>query len=816
MTDYFPPLVLMLVRWTLLLALAWGVQFMLRRKHARWRQILWRGVLVSGAAMAVLPLLKLPHVEIMIGQPPRVRDNMMAVAAEPAMKTSAAPTAVTASGEVAVAAAATPSATPMPVRPTSRLTYPLTLAQTLLLIWATGAALGAIRLMVHHRRLIRLRGGSLPADAGLASDLKAVRDSLNVRQPVEVRIARRNSSPFLCGMRRPLILVPAALSAGLSAEQRSALLAHEVAHVRRNDIFWCMAFRGATALLWFHPLMWKVAGAHELACEQEADRLAAGGEEKRGDYARLLAQVALRVLTIAPGEPRLALSMSSQIAGRVEYLKRPLSTAWRRRHTMAAAGMATGLFLAAAGCEFTTRGPIDVNAPIEFKKVEVVVKDEAGKPIEGVVITPNGFRVKGIHSADAYGWYAKRFGAPVPASTDVEGKAWVQYPVMGIPAEQELTGALILNVERAGYCRADVQTYYIDKPNNVVVMKRSGEIDVSAVFGAQRVPVTDLVVNMSGGRDADWEKRPDGQMMNTKVEPGDRVLQLMGKRDNGEIAFSAGRVVHVEREKTTREVVEMVPGIRVEGRIDASIPRPITNGVVFIGVRPPQFPVKEIVQEYYAAAEKYGYMYFWHTWRPINADGTFVFEAVPPGEADMTAVGDGFVSKSEGDFRNRMPDGSIEKQSAMEHGFVVPQAFALTAPRTSINLLAEPSATLEATVKTRGGKPVEDAAVYLNPNIIRLPGGLFGIMRGSSEAPYKVLDPLPLARFSAKTDKDGKATIRNFPGMGELLFLEHPDYQLELREPSRDRVVRMKFSPGVTTTANLTVESKGWSFIGLR
>jgi hypothetical protein len=41
-----------------------------------------------------------------------------------------------------------------------------------------------------------------------------------------------------------------------------------------------------------------------------------------------------------------------------------------------------------------------------------VVQDEDGKPIEGATILPDGFRVKGIHGADAYGWNKKLFGPP--------------------------------------------------------------------------------------------------------------------------------------------------------------------------------------------------------------------------------------------------------------------------------------------------------------------------------------------------------------------------------------------------------------------
>jgi hypothetical protein len=515
-------------------------------------------------------------------------------------------------------------------------------------------------------------------------------------------------------------------------------------------------------------------------------------------------------------EFRLALGASSQIARRLESLKHPRLKPWNRRGTLAASGLAMVLFLLAGAVDLTTGQAVDPNAPVEFKKVLVNVKDESGKPVAGAVVTPTGFRVKGIHSADAYGWNTRRFGAPVPAVADAAGNAWVSYPVMGIPEEQELTGAIMFHVDHPGFCMADVQTYYIDGLNDAVVMKRSGTLDVEAVMGDKQV--IDVVVNLSGARGDQWEKTAAGHLLNSRLEPGDHILQLMGRLDSGEIVYSAAKTVHVEREKSTNERIEMGPGIRVEGRIDPAIPRPIVNGRVFISVRPPQIAALPVIQDYYAQQEKYGNMAFWHTWRPINPDGTFVFESVPSGEADVAALGDGFVSKSEGVFKNRMPDGALEAKNATDSGFVIPQAFPLTAPRTAITLLAEPSATIQVIVKTRAGEPVVGADLFANPNIVRMSGsGLFGVMRSSSEVPFNTPAPIPAHPFTAKTDEEGRATLHDLPGHLTSIFLEHPDYQLELQSPNgiRNRMLKLKLSPGETESANLTVERKGTSFIGV-
>ncbi len=713
MNAYFPPLVMLLLRWTLLLALAWGIHCVLRNRHARWRQMLWRGVLVSAVVIAFLPVVPIPLLQIAIGQSPSSTEPARLLASDALPENPAGSSAIP-------AAAAKPAATPQTaalVTPASPhpLRYPFTLGQTLLILWIIGATLGIARLAVFYVLLQRLRNAAHPAEPPLVAEMDALRAPLRLRRPVDLRISDQIASPFLCGWRPPGILIPAALAAELSSRERTILFAHELAHLRRRDLFWCTAWRVVLAIFWFHPFAWKIPTAHELACEQEADRIASEGLENRSAYARFLARIALQVLAMPTAESRLALSASSQIAGRLAYLKTAAPSTWTRGKSAAACTLAVALLLLAAGCDLTARKPIDVGAPIQFKKVMVEVHDEFGKPIAGAVVQPNGFRVKGIHSPDAYGWSTKLFGPPVPATTNADGEAWVAYPVMGIPEEQELTGALFFDVDRDGFCTADVQTYYIDQPNDTIILKRSGTLDVFAWIGPGHIPVTDLVATLSGGRPGDWDKRPDGHFVDAKSAPGEHVLQLAGKLSSGEMVFSEGVLVTADRGKTNALSVEMKPGIRVEGRIDAGIPRPIANGRVFIGIRPPQFPVNRIVEDYYAPSEKYGGMNFWHTYRTINPDGTFVFESVPPGEADVVAVGDGFTSKSQGEFVNRMPDGSIEKWDPAAPEIVIPQAFPLTAPVTALNLLAGPSATLEVTAKNKSGKPIEGAQIFLKP-----------------------------------------------------------------------------------------------------
>ena len=228
------------------------------------------------------------------------------------------------------------------------------------------------------------------------------------------------------------------------------------------------------AVCWFHPFVWQIPAAHNLACEQEADRVASGQLADQDSYAQLLARLALRVLALPAVETKLTLNGSSQIAWRLNHLGKKGMDAWNWKYSVAGFGLVGLLFLMTAGCEFskTSPTPSQSSTKVEFKEVLVVVQDEDGKPIEGATISPSGFRVKGIHGADAYGWNKKLFGPPVKAITDGEGKAYVKYPVEGIPEEKEFTGELIFGVSHPEFASVFIQSYSVDSPEQPIQLTR--------------------------------------------------------------------------------------------------------------------------------------------------------------------------------------------------------------------------------------------------------------------------------------------------------------------------------------------------------
>ena len=128
-----------------------------------------------------------------------------------------------------------------------------------------------------------------------------------------------------------MVLLPTALLARMPVALVEALLAHELAHVRRHDYLVNLLQGAVEAMLFHHPVTWWLSHRIRIEREQIADQLAAEaiGEPRR--LALALSELS-DSLSSTPTErlPALALAAhGGHLMSRIEQLVRP---ALRRNH----------------------------------------------------------------------------------------------------------------------------------------------------------------------------------------------------------------------------------------------------------------------------------------------------------------------------------------------------------------------------------------------------------------------------------------------------------------------------------------------------
>jgi len=136
------------------------------------------------------------------------------------------------------------------------------------MVWAAGASLCVIRLMVHYRRLMRQ---TRPLPPAMAQVLQHDRVGIDTR-----RLRLHPNGPAVLWAPRSLLLLPPDFFDRFDRAEQRLVLRHEQAHLRRGDTWWNLFAELALALLWFHPLAWLAMPRfrldQELACDERVLR----------------------------------------------------------------------------------------------------------------------------------------------------------------------------------------------------------------------------------------------------------------------------------------------------------------------------------------------------------------------------------------------------------------------------------------------------------------------------------------------------------------------------------------------------------------
>ena len=164
--------------------------------------------------------------------------------------------------------------------------------------WAVVVWLGGVIVMFvwHFGGWIQVRGlrqgGTRAAGAKVQEMFDRLLTRLRVRRSVRLLESVRVAVPVVVGLLRPVVLLPIGAVTGLSPGQLEAILAHELAHIRRRDCLVQMLQAIMETLLFYHPGVWWVSRQIREESEQCCDDLAVGLCPDRLGYAHALAKVA--------------------------------------------------------------------------------------------------------------------------------------------------------------------------------------------------------------------------------------------------------------------------------------------------------------------------------------------------------------------------------------------------------------------------------------------------------------------------------------------------------------------------------------------
>ena len=254
------------IRSTLLLAVTGAVVLLLRGRSSAWRHMVWLAGLMA--------LLALPAAKVFAPQwnAPMVTQKLLAGPARTVINVTAT------------------------VERESSIDW-------LLIAWLGGAALLLIR--TGHAQVLaaRLAQRATPGPDG-------------------ARLSDETDVPIVCGLWRPVVVLPSGASFW-PAERLESVLRHERMHIARRDTIAQAVAQVACALYWPQPLVWLAAADLRRACEQACDDGVLSQGTKPSAYAEHLMDIA-RALQQQPAgvafEGGIAMTRTNQLEERISAL----------------------------------------------------------------------------------------------------------------------------------------------------------------------------------------------------------------------------------------------------------------------------------------------------------------------------------------------------------------------------------------------------------------------------------------------------------------------------------------------------------------
>lgn len=161
-----------------------------------------------------------------------------------------------------------------------------------LAVLAAALLLSLVRLSVlgwRVRRLARLLAGAVSAPSSMLQAVEGATRRLGVVAP-EVRVCTTGSEVLLSGLAQPVLILPSCLMDVANAPEVRAVIAHELAHLKRGDHRAIWFEEALLALLAFNPILPFVRASRAAAREEACDALALDGAtpDARRAYARSL------------------------------------------------------------------------------------------------------------------------------------------------------------------------------------------------------------------------------------------------------------------------------------------------------------------------------------------------------------------------------------------------------------------------------------------------------------------------------------------------------------------------------------------------
>lgn len=273
--------------------------------------------------------------------------------------------------------------------------FHVTSPSLLAFFWLLGVCFFAIRIAFSLFFVRQLKGSyDVISDSGLLKLLQTTKEKLGVFQMVTVGESSRISGPVVVGWLKPVILFPVGMINGLSYQHVEAILAHELAHIKRNDYLINILQSFVEVIFFFNPFVWVLSAIIRKERENACDDLAVQVSGSPMVVSKALLAVADYTL-----QPKLAVAFGGKKTGLTTRIKRMIGVVPQYKEVNF-----LGLFLVVSlitgGIVYAQESRIKSNRKVNLSGI--VMDTETMKPLTNVQFFDKEKQLLGTSNTQGY------------------------------------------------------------------------------------------------------------------------------------------------------------------------------------------------------------------------------------------------------------------------------------------------------------------------------------------------------------------------------------------------------------------------------
>lgn len=612
-------------------------------------------------------------------------------------------------------------------------------------VWLSGVLICSIRPIWGLWIQWRLRHtGLLPVPESIQSTLNALIQKLRLTRAVRIAESTLVKVPLVVGYLHPMILLPASVITGLTSSQLEAVLAHELAHVRRHDWLINTLQVIAETLLFYHPAVWwlssRIRQERELCC----DDVALGLDVDKAVFARtLLTLEELRQKALVPAMAATGGDLTARVR---RLLIMPHTTPSSEGGTimgmlvvvMSLVLMMTSLF--ASGPPEEAKTSLVSSTTTHRDDDATPDRDEDALPDAQQKDDPapkSNARQRSIQILDENEQPVAGASVTLRFQHDNEkpsGNDWLiedktkDHGLLTVEAPLEAK-KVYMTIVADGFCEFRDQRPAIGE--STIRLKRGRVIHLRAFdeIGKNLGKSVPILAGRHGYWGREFTSQADGTFKSPPVELHRRLMRVITAQKNGPFLFS--ELINVEKAQPGADgVIDVVltPGARITGRLDDSVPRPVGEGYVQLRVcegpnHRLEMPTSDVSDR---PATPWRNSWIWEDSAAVQPDGTFVFESVPSGGiAQIHAIVDGFMSANPSidelcEVLRTHNGGDINTSEALRKYLsgvnIWPQIVPIDSDSVEVLMKCRPAASCNLRLLDSSGNPVSGAAISFDLN----------------------------------------------------------------------------------------------------